>query len=75
MTRSYYLHIWIFQFGHDFIKQVVAEHTCALTSHTGEKSRVPAQGELFAERFWFDLHDLGKQEGCIRVHQLGTMQR
>jgi len=75
MTRSYYLRIWIFQFGHNFIKQMVAEHTCAVTSHSRENSRVPTQAILFAERFWFDLSNLGKQESCIRVHQFNTLQR
>jgi len=67
------LRIWIFQFGHDFIEQMVAEHTRAVTSHTGEKSRVPAQAIPFAERFRSDLRDLGKQESRIRVHQLDTL--
>jgi hypothetical protein len=69
-----YLRVRIFQFGHNFIKQVVAEHTCAVTCHTREKSRAPAQAIPFAERFWFDLRDLGKQEGCVRVHQFITLQ-
>jgi hypothetical protein len=73
--KSYYLRIWIFQFGHDFIEQMVAEHTRAVTSHTGEKSRVPAQAIPFAERFRSDLRDLGKQESRIRVHQLDTLRR
>jgi hypothetical protein len=42
-TQSDYLRIWIFQFGHDFIKQVVAKHTRAVTCHTrGKGGSVPA---------------------------------
>jgi hypothetical protein len=57
--------VWIFQFGHDFIKQVVAKHTSVVTCHTGEKGYVPAQAILFAKLFWIDLRNLGKQYSCI----------
>jgi len=75
MTQSSYLCVWIFQFGHNFIKQVMAKHTSAVTCHTREKGYVPAQAILFAKLFWIDLRNLGKQYSCIRVHQLYTLLR
>jgi len=66
------LSIRIFQFGHNFIKEVVAKDTCALTFY-GQKICVPAQAILCAEVFRLDLCNLGKQESCIGVHQLNTL--
>jgi len=50
------------------------QKTCALTFY-GQKICVPAQAILCAEVFRLDLCNLGKQESCIGVHQLNTLQR
>jgi hypothetical protein len=73
--QSNYLRIWILQFGHNFIKQVAANYTCAVTCHTREKGYFAAQPILLAELFWLDFSNLGKQKSCIGVHQLNTLQR
>jgi hypothetical protein len=73
--QSNYLRIWILQFGHNFIKQVAANYTCAVTCHTREKGYFPAQPTLLAELFWLYFSNLGKQKSCIGVHQLNTLQR
>jgi hypothetical protein len=65
--QSNYLRIWILQFGHNFIKQVAANYTCAVTCHTREKGYFAAQPILLAELFWLDFSNLGKQKSCIGV--------